>query len=251
MPLFIVNDVYLTYNKLIRLLCHHPCERKFMTKHCRRSGFTLIELLIVVAIIAILAAIAVPNFLEAQTRAKVSRARADMRTMVTAIEAYAVDWSKYPNDYVLTLQTRPDGEFATAESFLPPTISTPVAYLTSSFLKDPFIDKGVPNLNLTNPYYTTLFYQCVNTSVRAAQGLPAGYTASWQPLAVGAINSQKSSQGWATIIPDAKTRYGEWKLGSLGPDRYYLGGVHIYDPTNGTVSRGDIYRTQKQATGGF
>src|SRR6478609_11262839 len=58
-------------------------------------GFTLIELLIVVAIIAILAAIAVPNFLEAQTRAKISRAKADMRTTVTALESYVVDWNNY------------------------------------------------------------------------------------------------------------------------------------------------------------
>lgn len=59
-------------------------------------GFTLIELLIVVAIIAILAAIAVPNFLEAQVRSKVSRAKADMRSIATAVESYAVDNNKYP-----------------------------------------------------------------------------------------------------------------------------------------------------------
>ena len=53
-----------------------------------KRGFTLIELLIVVAIIAILAAIAVPNFLEAQVRAKVSRGKSDMRSVVTALEAH-------------------------------------------------------------------------------------------------------------------------------------------------------------------
>ncbi|MBN1477342.1 prepilin-type N-terminal cleavage/methylation domain-containing protein, partial [Candidatus Sumerlaeota bacterium] len=62
----------------------------------RHRAFTLIELLIVVAIIAILAAIAVPNFLEAQTRAKVSRVKADIRSVATALEAYIVDYNMYP-----------------------------------------------------------------------------------------------------------------------------------------------------------
>lgn len=62
----------------------------------KKLGFTLIELLIVVAIIAILAAIAVPNFLEAQVRAKVSRAKSDLRTIATAMESYGVDHNVAP-----------------------------------------------------------------------------------------------------------------------------------------------------------
>ena len=47
-------------------------------------------------IIAILAAIAVPNLLEAQVRAKVARAKADLRTLTLGLEAYAADWNIYP-----------------------------------------------------------------------------------------------------------------------------------------------------------
>ena len=62
----------------------------------RHSGFTLIELLIVIAIIGILAAIAVPNLLNAVQRGKQKRTMSDMRALATAIEAYSVDNSNYP-----------------------------------------------------------------------------------------------------------------------------------------------------------
>ena len=84
-------------------------------------AFTLIELLIVVAIIAILAAIAVPNFLEAQVRAKVSRSMADMRSIEVGITAYSVDYNSY---------VEPDQANFDPATYLNP-ITTPVAFLTS------------------------------------------------------------------------------------------------------------------------
>jgi len=62
----------------------------------RESGFTLIELLIVIAIIGILAAIAIPNLLNAVQRGKQKRTMSDMRALATAIEAYAVDNNQFP-----------------------------------------------------------------------------------------------------------------------------------------------------------
>jgi len=64
----------------------------------RQRGFTLIELLIVVAIIGIIAAIAIPNLLNAINRGRQKRSMADMRSIATAVEAYAVDNSFYPKN---------------------------------------------------------------------------------------------------------------------------------------------------------
>src|SRR5205085_597888 len=106
-------------------------------------AFTLIELLIVVAIIAILAAIAVPNFLEAQTRAKVSRSKSDLRNFATALESYAVDNnSHYPpyGPYVpITLVPATD-----PQALNPRFITTPIAYMTSDAAMRDIFSTAVP-----------------------------------------------------------------------------------------------------------
>src|SRR5690606_32534599 len=96
----------------------------------------LIELLIVVAIIAILAAIAVPNFLEAQTRAKVSRCWADFRSLATGFESYRVDNRAYPPPAGPWFGGRPkwagfwlDGVYQ---------LTTPITYIEVGSTDDPF-----------------------------------------------------------------------------------------------------------------
>lgn len=200
-----------------------------------RRAFTLIELLIVVAIIAILAAIAVPNFLEAQTRAKVSRVRADLRTVATALEAYHVDWNRYPPN---------DGVF----NVLPLQISTPIAYLSNVSFADPFSDKeNDPIYGALARFYT---YQMIVSPQDAMIVMAGGYTPP-----VEAVDGPGGN-------PGAFARYGRWRLVSNGPDRQYsragdppgpfnpnpasLRGADIpYDPSNGTISWGNLLRTQR------
>jgi prepilin-type N-terminal cleavage/methylation domain-containing protein len=91
-------------------------------------AFTLIELLIVVAIIAILAAIAVPNFLEAQMRGRVVAVKADCRSTITAWQAYHVDWNRYPDWY-------------SAGRIMSSYLTTPIPYMSAP-ARDWFFEHG-------------------------------------------------------------------------------------------------------------
>lgn len=90
----------------------------------KRRAFTLIELLIVVAIIGILAAIAVPNFLNAQINAKVSRMKSDLRSMGVAVEAYRLDYGVYPRN-------PPDKTCIVVTNEPLKELTTPISYLTT------------------------------------------------------------------------------------------------------------------------
>ncbi len=67
----------------------------------RRGGFTLVEIMIVVAIIALLAAIAVPGFLRARKRSQASRIINDLRLIDSAVDQYAIETNKKSGDAVV------------------------------------------------------------------------------------------------------------------------------------------------------
>ena len=113
-------DALAVFNEDANHACAAGKWSAFMSK--TKQAFTLIELLIVVAIIGILAAIAVPNFLNAQMRAKVARTEADMKAVSMALEMYFLDHNTYVDDHDYPSDKSQKGLFK---------LTSPIAYMAS------------------------------------------------------------------------------------------------------------------------
>jgi type II secretory pathway pseudopilin PulG len=162
-------------------------------------------------VIAILAAIAVPNFLEAQTRSKVARVKNDHRILATAMEAYLVDHNVYPPDQDNDITDPVERGFL--------MLTTPVAYITS-LQRDPFSPPFDPSMS--NAMNIAAFYYMASGSDNARENDPA----------IGTENAYAV----ISIGPDREDD-------SQNTDPFpYTTNFDIYDPTNGSSSHGDILR---------
>ena len=216
---------------------------------CPRSkrvrGFTLIELLIVIAIILILIAIALPNFLEAQVRAKVTKVRGDMKALADAEHMFLLDRKTFTDDMLhygdVTIHNN---------------LSSPVKYITQ-YPTDPFFEDRLKN-DPTRRYF-----------------IGTGNSSVW---VWGNRGTTKNFEGCRAIADPEVCRPGDptynnmrhpavadaFIILSKGPDSDDDGGNHaiyphpipglsgppgsgglqyaIYSATNGTWSSGDLFK---------
>ncbi len=177
-------------------------------------AFTLIELLIVVAIIGILAAIAVPNFMNARVKATISAVQADFRTITQAADMYRLDWNRYPPDgaYVNNQTERPNIGYR--------ALTTPVAYLQSH-------------------------EQTRDRFARKNHQFKAGH--DWDQF------YEMGFSGWLSGRQDSEMKRDRYFIESVGPDgldsiqgtRTYPARPSeftAYHPSNGLKSTGDLYK---------
>ncbi len=213
------------------------------------SGFTLIELLIVVAIIAILAAISVPNLLEAQNRSKVVRTISDMRSLGLAVASYSVDYNgpPRPNNHpgastgVIMIYNMHPFDPASSSTWMGRMLTTPVEYI-SRIPGDYWNTRMIRESSHSRwgwDYEMSFLGTYVPNMTAELHG--SGYTwKDWWEIEFMA------SQGYTE--PDGDFRYAFY---SAGPDLAWwntdpdgsgpLGAEFFYDPTNGTISPGDLW----------
>jgi len=181
-----------------------------ITVQRRNLGFTLIELLIVIAIILILIAIALPNFLEAQIRARVTQAKAELRTIGIAMDSYFLDWNLYPyesEDDCSNISSRNRCGLS--------WLTSPVAYMTV-IPRDSFNKQAGPEqwyeLGVKVPHPSVAFFASVTWALWSTG--PDGFDSE--------LNSGNAS-------------------GSVTWQNPADGSNDTYSATNGTKSLGDLF----------
>ena len=180
----------------------------------KKEGFTLIELLIVVAIIGIIAGIAIPNFLGARTKARVTRAFADMRALADALEMYYVDNTEYPSEDDGLDELKTDGHI-------------------TSLPNDPFGTDAAPGYR----YYTNAAADTAGTAWLLVSNGPDGDAD---------VNDGLGDFSWADATRIAGQLGGP--DGARDPDGALTGyGLAAgdggwYEPADGTTSPGDLGR---------
>jgi general secretion pathway protein G len=209
----------------------------------RKSGFTLIELLIVIAIILILIAIALPNFLEAQIRAKTTKCNAEMRGIAQALESYRTDWPRYPPQATYeTTQFNPIFPAISNNVWSLMQLTTPLRYMERVPLDifapqgDEMLVNGTTGDRITphpgdQAHGLTYFYWSQE-----------GLRTSRQFDTADAMKHNGINYVLLSVAPDR-----DLDAINLKPEiavQLRINAVHwSYSPTNGTKSSGDIVRT--------
>lgn len=177
-------------------------------------GFTLIELLIVVAILGILAAIAIPNFNSARTRALLARVQGDHRTLENALEMYALEYGAYPYWPGLSeMNYQGYRMLTTPTSYLGGALFDPFAYSRRPTGERSVLDEVYEFTFAKTGWADARMYFAFSRNVR------------WDMFLIESVGPNRVDDFYPSL---------EYPL-------YPLGFV-FYDPSNGLISRGDILR---------
>jgi prepilin-type N-terminal cleavage/methylation domain-containing protein len=218
-------------------------------------AFTLIELLIVIAIILILISIALPNFLEAQVRAKVTATRGNLKSFDSAIHAFVLDNGDVPPDYndsgqfelrelVARLRARVPGKTGcNSPQRICMCVAPPVpAYKGGVVFVASESDFYAPGVHC--PLTSPIAYMGKKETLDPFGGGRTSHGYDSYPQYVGnKLIAHLAYGGIFGIGPDHVA--GDWLRGTpytIDTDKDGLNEGLPYNPTNGTNSRGDLWR---------